>query len=63
MKFWTSNTVLGVIFAVVSWLLSPDVIGTIHNEVVAAVLQGIGYIWAAYGARKAIAKSALGIAK
>lgn len=63
MKFnpFTSNTILGAVFAVVSWLLSPEVTATIHSPVVAAVMQGFGIIWAAYGVRKAIAKAALNV--
>jgi len=59
----TSKTILGVLFAVVSWLLSPEVTATIHNVFVAAVLQGIGMLWATYGVRDAIAKASQGQAQ
>ena len=55
-----SNTVLGAIMAVLMWLLSPQVLDTIHNATIAAVLQGIGIIWSVIGARRAVAKAALG---
>lgn len=61
MNPFKSNTVLGVLFAVVSWLLSPSVLATIHSPILAAALQAFGIVWAAYGVRKAIAKAANGI--
>lgn len=60
MRFFTSNTVLGMVVAVLGWLFSPEVLATIHNKGVAALIQAVGAVWFAVGLRRAIAKAALG---
>jgi len=59
-NLFKSNTVVGMLVAVVGWLCSPQVLATIHNSTVAALIQAVGAVWFAVGLRRAVAKAALG---
>lgn len=52
-----SGGVLGAALAVVSWLLSPDVLSTIHDPRITAVGIGIGTILAVFGITKNVHES------